>query len=72
MRLALILIALPGAALAHPGHIAETAGHDHWIAGAAIGLAIAVAVWAALKSRKKDKEPEIEAEDEADAEETTA
>lgn len=71
MRLALTLIALPGAALAHPGHVTEVAGHNHWLGAAALGLAIAVAVWAALKSRKKDEEPEIAAEDEADTEEET-
>ena len=40
---------LPGAALAHPGHIAEAAGHGHWIGLAAAGIAIGLAIWAGLK-----------------------
>jgi hydrogenase/urease accessory protein HupE len=40
-------------AQAHPGHLAGLAGHDHWVAGAAIGAAIAVGVWGALKGRRK-------------------
>lgn len=43
--------ALPAAA--HPGHLAGLAGHDHWVAGAAIGAAVAVGVWGALKGRRK-------------------
>ncbi len=35
--LTLIFMLRRGIALAHPGHWAEVAGHDHWIAGAAIG-----------------------------------
>jgi hypothetical protein len=30
-------IALSGSALAHSGHVAETAGHNHWIGYAIIG-----------------------------------
>ena len=36
----LSLFAAPAAA--HPGHLAELAGHNHWVAGAAIGAAIAL------------------------------
>ena len=67
----LFLIPLAGQAAAHPGHLAGLAGHDHWVAGAAIGLAIAVGVWGALKGRRKDEaaeqadEPETEAEEQA-------
>lgn len=50
-------------ALAHPGHIAEAAGHNHWIAGVLIGAAIATAVWGALKGKKEEA-----TEAEADAE----
>lgn len=46
------LILAPGHALAHTGHIAEVAGHNHWLAGAAIGAAIAIAAWTALKGRR--------------------
>lgn len=49
-------------ALAHPGHLETLAGHDHWVAGAAIGLAIALGLWGALKG-KKDSETEAQADD---------
>lgn len=48
-----ILAATAVPALAHPGHMAGLAGHDHWVAGAAIGTAIAVGVWGVLKGRRK-------------------
>ena len=40
------------AAVAHPGHLVEAAGHNHWIGLAALGAAVAVAGWAILKGRK--------------------
>ncbi len=45
----------------------ELAGHDHWVAGAAIGLAGLAAIWGVLKGKKADKEaePEEELEEEA-------
>lgn len=53
------------AAHAHPGHWADVAGHDHWIAGAAIGLAGLAAIWGALKGKKAQEEtPEDEPEEE--------
>ncbi|MDJ0858619.1 MAG: hypothetical protein QNJ03_06045 [Dinoroseobacter sp.] len=63
------LVALCGAApaLAHPGHLEALAGHDHWVAGAAIGLAIALGLWGALKG-KKDSEAEAEDEDASEEE----
>lgn len=48
-----ILAATALPAFAHPGHMAGLAGHDHWVAGAAIGTAIAVGVWGVLKGRRK-------------------
>ena len=54
--LATILIFHATAAAAHPGHWADLAGHDHWVAGAAIGLAGLAAIWGALKGKKKDDE----------------
>ncbi|MCP1169587.1 DUF6732 family protein [Limimaricola litoreus] len=61
------LLTAPGAALAHPGHMADVAGHDHWVAGAAIGLAIALGLWGALKGRRKEEESsEAETEDQGD------
>lgn len=44
-------------AMAHPGHIGDLAGHDHWVAGIALGLAGLVAVWGAVKGKKKDDQP---------------
>jgi len=61
------LMAAPGAALAHPGHVADVAGHDHWVAGAAIGVAIALGLWGALRGGRKEDEPaETDAEDQGD------
>ena len=65
--LACILILQATAAAAHPGHWADLAGHDHWVAGAAIGLAGLAAIWGALKGKKKDEEAEPEAELEEEA-----
>ena len=41
---ALPLVALSTAAFAHPSHVAEQAGHSHWIALAAAMAAVAIAV----------------------------
>lgn len=57
-----------GQAVAHPGHLAEAAGHDHWVAGIAIGAAIALGLWAGLKAKgAAEAEPE-EAEEAAEEE----
>jgi len=40
-------------AMAHPGHLGELAGHDHWVAGIAIGAAVGIGLWGALKERRK-------------------
>lgn len=55
-----ILAATPAAA--HPGHIADALGHDHWVAGAAVGIAILLGLWGALKGGR-DEKPEAEAEE---------
>lgn len=52
-----VIAALPpalagSAAFAHPGHLAEAAGHGHWLGAAAIGAAIAIGLWAAVKGRR--------------------
>lgn len=54
MKHAVLIAALvaAGTAQAHPGHLAEAAGHSHWLGAAAIGAAIALGLWAALKGRK--------------------
>ena len=67
--LALMMILSAQAASAHVGHLGEFAGHDHWVAGAALGIAIALGIREALKGRKTE-EPKEEIED--DAEEAAA
>ena len=54
MRFATLTFALLTAtgAQGHPGHLAEVAGHGHWLGAAAIGAAIAIGLWGALKGRK--------------------
>lgn len=44
------LVPLP--ALAHPGHVEAQAGHDHWLALAAIGAAAGIAVWQIARKRR--------------------
>jgi putative Mn2+ efflux pump MntP len=64
--LSMMLVFTGSAAMAHPGHWADLAGHDHWVAGAAIGLAGLAAIWGALKGKKaEEEEPEEELEEEA-------
>ena len=64
MRLTILLLLAASPAAAHPGHLAEVAGHGHWIGAAAIGLAAAIALWGALKGEKtvEEDEPEEDAE----------
>ncbi|SMY06501.1 DUF6732 family protein [Flavimaricola marinus] len=59
-----VAVAASGPAAAHPGHLAGLAGHDHWVAGAAIGAAILIGLWGAIKGKRKDEDVEDEAEDE--------
>lgn len=61
--LSLILMFSGTAAAAHPGHWADVAGHDHWVAGAAIGLAGLAAIWGALKGKKAKEEAAPEEEE---------
>ncbi|WP_108815580.1 DUF6732 family protein [Loktanella sp. Alg231-35] len=70
MRLiAVLTLLLTGtSAAAHPGHLVDVAGHDHWVAGAAIGLAGLAAIWGALKGKKANaEEAELEKELEEEA-----
>jgi hypothetical protein len=53
-----IPLIMPGMAAAHPGHMTDLAGHDHWVAGAAIGLAIALGLWGALKGGRSEEKAE--------------
>jgi hypothetical protein len=56
-------------ASAHPGHLAGLAGHDHWVAGAAIGLAVVIGLLGILKGQNDENE---EAVDEEETEATEA
>jgi len=61
------LVFAGSSAIAHPGHWADVAGHDHWVAGAAIGLAGLAAIWGALKG-KKAEDQEASADEELEEE----
>ena len=56
----------PTLAAAHPGHLAELAGHSHWVAGAAIAVAAALGLLAWGKRGKAEKEEEVKGEAEGD------
>ncbi len=62
----LVMMAAP--AFAHPTHIIEVAGHNHWLGLAAIAAAAAVALWQAKKGKEQEASEEGEAEEEPDAE----
>ncbi len=68
MRIVLtfVLIALPGSAFAHWGHVADVAGHTHWGGLAALGGAIGTAIWIGLSGKKDDSEDETAEEVEPD------
>jgi hypothetical protein len=67
--LCMFAILWAGSAAAHPGHLAEVAGHGHWLAGVAIGAAIAIGLWQGLRGKKPEAD---EAESEEDAQEAAA
>ncbi len=71
MRFTVTLISLVAAtspALADAGHWAEVAGHDHWLAAAALAAALAAAAWAVLKGEKSEETAEkAESDPEAEA-----
>jgi len=71
MRYATFIAALlaAGGAQAHPGHLAEVAGHGHWLGAAALGAAIAIGLWAGLKGRKDAEEAEAYEADEEEPQE---
>ena len=67
--LTLMMGALGTGAQAHPGHLADLAGHDHWVAGAAIAIAGLIALIEAAKGKKaaaatedRDETPEEDGE----------
>ncbi len=49
---ALATCLLPLQAQAHPGHLADVAGHSHWLGAAALAAAIALAALRARKGRR--------------------
>ncbi|MBT9384729.1 hypothetical protein KM176_12745 [Pseudooceanicola sp. CBS1P-1] len=60
-----LLALLPLPAAAHPGHLAEAAGHAHWLGAAALGAALAIAAWQLLRGVKaKSEEDKAQAEGE--------
>ncbi|MEL6313981.1 MAG: DUF6732 family protein [Pseudomonadota bacterium] len=68
MRYSVFFLLLAAPAYAHPGHLAEVAGHGHWLGAAAIGAAIAIGLVIGLKGRKAREEEVAEAESEEPAE----
>ena len=66
--LTLLLIATGSAVQAHPGHLADLAGHDHWVAGAAIGIAGLIAIIGAVKGKKAEDRDDQEAVSEEEGE----
>lgn len=65
-RLALVAVVLLAApAQAHTGHLGELAGHDHWVAGAALGAAVLIGLWGALKGKRKPEQTDPDPADPA-------
>ncbi len=66
MRLLTAILILTGTtAAAHPGHLVDAAGHNHWVAGIALGAAgIAIAL-GALKGLKAKAKSELQPEEQA-------
>ncbi|RYH01652.1 hypothetical protein EU805_13430 [Salipiger sp. IMCC34102] len=59
-----LMILIAGPVAAHPGHIVDAAGHNHWVGGILLGAAGIAAAVGLLKGRKAKKkaEPDAEAE----------
>ena len=61
-----LMLSAADAALAHPGHLVEAAGHNHWLAGAALGAAVVIGALATIRGLRRptgeaaDAEPEAE------------
>jgi len=62
---AVLMFDAPAPAQAHVGHLGEVAGHDHWVAGIAIGAAVAVGVWGLLKGGKATPKDDTATESDA-------
>jgi len=76
MRRILVLtaITLPLPAYADVGHLGNLAGHSHWIALGALGIAIVVGALASAKGkdRSSDAEDDASAEEDTDTQEAAA
>ncbi len=58
-------VMMPASALAHAGHVAEVAGHTHWIGlAAAVGAAV-LGAWLAGSKAKETPEATDSAQDDA-------
>lgn len=60
------LAGVPANAFAHAGHLGELAGHGHWIALAAGGVAVTIAAALVLLGKEKDRDTELEPEEGSD------
>jgi len=67
MRFSVFVVAalMAAPAIADPGHLGLSNGHDHWLAAAAVAAAIAAAIWGALKGKRDDEQAEPASEDAA-------
>ena len=52
-------------AVAHPGHLIEVAGHDHWLAGITIDIGLVGGLWGILRGEDEGAVSEEEMEEEA-------
>ena len=70
MRRIIVLtaIAQPLPAFAHVGHLGDLAGHSHWIALGALGIATVVGALASAKGKDRSPDAEEDVPDEEDAE----
>lgn len=62
-HLTAILILTGTSASAHPGHLVDAAGHNHWVAGIALGAAGIASVIGLLKGRKAKAKSEPKTEE---------
>lgn len=63
----LICMVMPTSLWAHWGHLADVAGHGHWIGLAALGAAIGTAIWLGSDADDEDEAEEESAETPAEA-----
>ena len=65
----LVFAGLAGPVFAHPGHIIDLAGHNHWLAAAAIAAAAAAALWQAKNRGEEAEDDGTEGEPDAEPQE---